>query len=64
MHDSHRLFLLCALSALAGTASITFAPSLVSAALPTSSATETLRAVTTAQPRQMAQLNITTRRPS
>jgi len=64
MSDSHRLLLLCTLSAFAGTASITFAPALISAALPTSSATETLRAVTTAQPNQMAQLHITTRRPS
>jgi|GEM_PF-2991124 len=64
MNDSRRLLLLSALSWLAGTASIALAPTLISAAVHTSSAAETLRAVTTAQPSQMAQLHITTRRPS
>jgi len=64
MNEARRLYLLCALSVLAGTASLAFAPILVGAALPTSSATEILRAVTAAQPGQTAQIHLTTRRPT
>lgn len=64
MNEAHRLLLLCALSGLTGAASLAFAPALIGAALPTSSATETLRAVTAAQPRQIAQVHLTTRRPT
>ena len=63
MNEARRLYLLCALSVLAGAASLAFAPVLVGAALPTSSATEILRAVTTAQPGQIAQVHLTSRRP-
>lgn len=64
MNDSHRLLLLCALSSLAGTACLAFAPVLVGAALPTSSAADILRAVAAPQPGQIAHLNLTTRRPT
>ena len=64
MNEARRLYLLCALSALAGAASLAFAPVLVGAALPTSSATEILRAVTAAKPGQIAQVHLTTRRPT
>jgi len=63
MNDARRLVLLCALIALAGAASLAFAPILVGAALPTSSAADILRAVSAAQPGQIAQLQLTTRRP-
>jgi len=63
MNETRRLFLLYALSGLAGSASLAFGPTMIGAALPTSSATEVLRAVAAAQPGQKAQLNLTTRRP-
>jgi pimeloyl-ACP methyl ester carboxylesterase len=50
MNETRRLFLLSALSGLAGTASLAFAPALAGAALPIRSATEVLRAVAAAQP--------------
>ena len=50
MNETRRLFLLSALTGLAGTASLAFAPALAGAALPIRSATEVLRAVAAAQP--------------
>ncbi len=50
MNDARRLFLLSALTGLAGTASLAFAPALASALLPTGSAADALRAVAAAQP--------------
>lgn len=49
MNETRRLFLLSALSGLAGTVSLAFAPALAGAALPGRSATEVLRAVAAAK---------------
>jgi pimeloyl-ACP methyl ester carboxylesterase len=49
MNETRRLFLLSALTGLAGTASLAFAPALAGAALPLHSATDALRAVAAAQ---------------
>lgn len=64
MNETRRLFLLCAVSGLAGIASLAFAPALAGAVLPISSATEVLRAVTAAQASQTAHLHLTSRRPT
>lgn len=64
MSESSHLLLLCAVSALAGAASLAFAPALIGVALPTGSATEVLRAVSAAQPAQIAQVHLKTRRPT
>ncbi len=64
MNESRRLLLLYALCGLAGATSLAFAPALIGAALPTSSATDILRAVAAAQPKQIAQVHLTTRRPT
>lgn len=48
MNEFRRLFLLSALTGLAGVASLAFAPALAGAALPIHSATDTLRAVAAA----------------
>lgn len=64
MNETRRFFLLSALCGLAGTASLAFGPALIGAALPTSSATEVLRAVAAAQSGQISHLNLTTRRPT
>lgn len=50
MNETRRLFLLSALTGLAGTASLAFAPAIAGAALPIRSATDVLRAVAAAQP--------------
>ncbi len=50
MNETRRLFLLCAIAGLAGTASLAFAPALAGAALPMHGAAEVLRAVAAAQP--------------
>lgn len=50
MNETRRLFLLCAIAGLAGTASLAFAPALAGAALPIHSAADVLRAVAAAQP--------------
>lgn len=50
MDEYRRLFLLSALTGLAGTASTAFAPALACAALPVRTASEALRTVVTAQP--------------
>lgn len=64
MNDTRRLFVLCALSGLAGIASLAFAPALAGAVLPISSATEVLRAVTAAQASQIAHIHPTSWRPT
>lgn len=50
MNDKRRLILLAAISAMAGSASLAFAPALAGAALPLGSPTDTLRAVAAAAP--------------
>lgn len=59
MNETRRLFLLAALSGLAGIASLAFAPALAGAVLPISSAAEVLRAVTAAQANPIAHLHPT-----